>query len=203
MSAISGIGTAAPQMSPSTVAVTATAGVTAQAQTTSGTATLPAVVVSLSGTATASAAKASPTPPSMDPTAVEDALARLSGANGFAFIAAHSDYANMAAQFGVAIADRNEEQIQGAAAGSASDAISAVRSLGIPVHDPVGSVVANLVASSPAAASPVASSSSATSGYFTVSDFSFTSGGSTYSITTGADGMLTGTKDGQYWMPCI
>jgi hypothetical protein len=200
MSVISGIGTAAPQMSPSTVAVTAAAGVAAQAQTTSGTAAPPAVVVSLSGAATASAAKASPTLRSMDPTAVETALARLSGANGLAFIAAHWDYALTAAKFGVAIAERNEKLVQGAAAGGASMAISAASFLGSLVQDPVGSVVANLAASSPAAAGPGASSSSTTSGYFTVSDFSFTSGGSIYSITTGANGMVTGTKDGQYWM---
>ena len=200
MSVISGIGTAAPQMSPSTVAVTATAGVTAQAQTTSGTAAPPAVVVSLSGAATASAAKASPTLPSMDPTAVETALARLANANGLAFIAAHLDYAHVEAQFGAAIANRDEKQVQGAAAGSASYAMSAARSLGTLVHDPVGSVVADLAASNPAAAGSAASGSSATSGYFTVSDFSFTSGGSVYSITTGANGMVTGTKDGQYWM---
>ncbi len=125
MSVIGGIGTAAPQMSPSTVAVTVTAGVTAQAQTTSGTAAPPAVVVSLSGAATASAAKARPALPTMDPTAVETALARLADANGLTFIATHTDYAHIEAQFGAAIANRDEELVQGAAAGGASIASSA------------------------------------------------------------------------------
>jgi hypothetical protein len=93
------------------------------------------------------------------------------------------------------MAQRDESIVQSEVGEAASVAISAVRRLDLPVNDPVGSIVANLGPSGPPPAS-----GTATSGYFTVSDFSFTSGGSTYSITTGANGMLTGTKDGQYWM---
>jgi hypothetical protein len=166
---------------PTSAAAEATAKVTAQPQTAGSTTAQPAVVVSLSS---AAAAQVSSTPPSMDPNQVDDALAHLSGANGFAFIYAHINWANVTAQFGTVIADRDEAQVRGAVVGSASYAFSAASGLGIPASDSV---------------SPSAVQYGAAPGTITVAAFSFTSGGSVYSVTPGANDTLTGTKDGQAW----
>ncbi len=195
MSGITGISVAARQIPQAMVAVAAAAGVAALSQGSGRDTAGPAVIMSLSSAATASAAKASPALRSMDPIAVGDALALVTGANGAAAIAAHFDEAYVASKIGTAFAERAKDDVTGYANVSAQVAMSAVRRLDLPVNDPAGSIVANLGPTGPAPAS-----GTATSGYFTVSDFSFTNGGSIYSITTGASGMLTGTKDGQYWM---
>ncbi len=187
MSGITGISVAARQIPQAAVAVAAAAGVAALSQGSGRDTAGPAVIMSLSSAATASTAKASPALRSMDPTAVEDALAMVGAANGAAFIAAHFDEAYVVSKIGTADAERAQDVVTGAANVNASIAIDAVQHLGLPVNDPVGSIGANV------------GPGTGTSGYFTVSDFSFTSGKSTYSITTGANGMLTGTKDGQYW----
>lgn len=120
----------------------------------------------------------------MDAGQVVDALSWVAGANGFADIAAHFAYAAVEAKFGKAIADRDEAGVIGAAADGASFALSNAASLGIPVGDSV---------------SPQAVANGATPGTITVGAFSFTDGGSTYSITPGKDGTLIGTKDGAAW----
>ncbi len=186
MSVIIGTSVVASQIPPATVAAGSN-GPASQAQTasqppTTGSSTAqPAVVVSLSSGA---AAQVSSAPPSMDPNQVDDALTQLSGANGFAFLYAHYDYAGDVARFGEAIADRNEALMRGGAAGSASGALSAASGLGIPASDSVSSSAVQ---------------SGAAPGTITVAAFSFTSGGSTYSVAPGANGMLIGTKDGQAW----
>jgi hypothetical protein len=120
----------------------------------------------------------------MDPNQVDDALAHLSGANGFAFIYANTDWARVTAQDGAAAAARDEAQVRGAAVGSASYALSTASALGIPASDSI---------------SPSAVQNGAAPGTITVGAFSFANGGSTYSVTPGANGTLVGTKDGQPW----
>jgi hypothetical protein len=120
----------------------------------------------------------------MDPDQVDKALTQVSAANGFAFSYAHFNWAHVAAQFGDAIANRNEAMIRGAAVDSASDAISTAQGAGIPLHVSV---------------SPEAVANGAASQAMTVAAFNFTSGGSPYSVAPGANGTLVGTKDGQAW----
>ena len=141
----------------------------------------PAIVVSLSSGATA---KPASTLRSLDPDQVDNALAWAAGANGFAYIAAHWDRAHVAAQFGTAIADRDTAGVIGAAASSASNALSYAAGLGIPIKDLV---------------SPEAVKYGAAPGTISIGAFSFTSGGSTYAVAPGANGKLIGTKDGQAW----
>jgi hypothetical protein len=90
MSVITGISVAVPQVPTATVAAgsndNASQAQTASQPPTTGDSAQPAVVVSLSAGA---AAQVSSSPPSMDPNQVDDALADLSGANGFAFLYAH------------------------------------------------------------------------------------------------------------------
>jgi hypothetical protein len=187
MSVITGISVIAPQSPLATVAAglsnaasqTQTA---SQASPTNSSATQAAVVVSLSSSA--AAAQTSSSPRSMDPNAVDDALAQLSDANGVAFLYAHTNWTHVASQFGSAIANRDEALVRGAAVGSALGALSNASGLGIPAQDSV---------------SPYAVQNGAAPGVITVAPFSFTSGGATYSITPGADGTLVGTKDGQAW----
>ena len=154
-----------------------------QPQAKSGSALQPSVIVSLSSDAAASA-QAKAALPSTGAGAVLNALSWATGANGFADIAAHFDYAGTVADFGVAIANRNKAIIDAAAADSASFALSDASSLGIPIKDSV---------------SPEAIKNGATPGTITVSAFSFTDGSSTYAVTPGKDGTLIGTKDGQAW----
>ena len=120
----------------------------------------------------------------MDPDQVDNALAWVAGANGFADLAAHYDYSGDVAKFGEAIADRNRASLLGGAADSASNAPSNASGLGIPIQDSV---------------SPDAVQNGAAPGTISVGAFSFTSGGSIYSVAPGANGMLVGTKDGQAW----
>jgi hypothetical protein len=120
----------------------------------------------------------------MDPTAVDDALASVTGANEFAFIAAHFDEASVAAQFGPAVAARNMGALNGAAAESTTRALSMTSSVGISIQDSVR---------------PDAVKNGAAPGAFGVAAFSFISGGSTYAVAPGANGTLVGTKDGAYW----
>jgi hypothetical protein len=113
---------------------------------------------------------------------VDNALAWVAGASGFAYNAAHWNEAHVAAQFGTAIAERDTAGIFGAAADSASNALSNASGPGIPTQDSV---------------SPDAIQNGAAPGTTSVGAFSFTSGGSIYSVTPGANGTLVGTKDGQ------
>jgi hypothetical protein len=187
MSVITGTSGLAPQIPLATAAAgsnnaasqTQTA---SQPPTTSSNTAQPAVIVSLSSSA--AAAQASSAPRSMDPNAVDDALAQLSDANGMAFLYAHVNWANVSAEYGDAIANRDEEMLRGGVVGSASDALSNASGLGISASDSV---------------SPNAVQNGAAPGTITVAAFSFTSGGSTYSVTPGANGTLVGTKDGQAW----
>jgi len=126
----------------------------------------------------------------MDPTQVDDALSSLAGANGFADLAAHFDYAGDLARFGKANADRNRAAAYAAAAEGASRGFSDASGVGIAVH------VSFSPATSGSGAVPGTMTPRAT---MTVSAFSFTSGGSSYAVTPGANGLLVGTKDGQAW----
>ena len=186
MSGITGISVAVPQVPAATVLAgsndpASQAQTAGQPPTTGNITGQPAVVVSLSAGA---AAQVSAPPPSMDPNQVDDALAHLSGANGFAFIYANTDWARVTAQDGAAAAARDEAQVRGAVVGSASYALSTASGLGIPASDFVN---------------PSAVQNGAAPGTITVGAFSFTNGGSTYSVTPGANGTLVGTKDGQPW----
>jgi hypothetical protein len=186
MSVITGISVGAQQIPPAIVAAgsnnaASQAQTASQPPTTSSNTAQPAVVISLSSSA---AAQVSSAPRSMDPDQVDDALAHLSGANGFAFIYAHWDYAGDVARFGEAIADRNEALMRGGVVGSASRALSAASGLGISASDSV---------------SPSAVQNGAAPGTITVAAFSFTNGGATYSVAPGANGTLVGTRDGQAW----
>jgi hypothetical protein len=143
----------------------------------------PAVVISLNSGAAAST-QATSAPPALDPNQVDNALSWAAGANGFADLAAHFDYAGTVANFGVAIANRDKAGLIGGAANSASHALSYASGLGIPIQDSV---------------SPDAVKNGAAPGTISVGAFSFTNGGSTYSVTPGANGTLIGTKDGQAW----
>jgi hypothetical protein len=120
----------------------------------------------------------------MDPTAVDDALGAVSDANGDAFIVAHFNEANAAAEFGPAVAARDMGECIGAAADSATRAVSMASNVGISIQDPV---------------SPDAIKNGAAPGTISVAAFSFTNGGSTYAVAPGANGTLVGTKDGEYW----
>jgi hypothetical protein len=187
MSVIAGTSVVAPQIPPATAAAGSSnaasqAQTASQPPTTSSNTAQPAVVVSLSSSA--AAAQANSAPRSMDPNAVDGALAQLSDANGVAFIYAHWNFARDLAQHDQAIADRNQALLRGAAVGSASDALSNASELGIPAQDSV---------------SPTAVQNGAAPGTITVAAFSFTSGGATYSVAPGANGTLVGTKDGQAW----
>ena len=141
----------------------------------------PAVIVNLSSSAQATSAK-NPLP-SLDSDKVDNALAGLGGANGFADLAAHYDKNNAARKFGEAIADRGAATAEGAAVSSRDLAVSYASTNGIPFQ--------TATTSDPKTGSTAAP--------FSVADFSFTSGGSTYSITNQPNGTLRGTKDGQYW----
>ena len=183
MSAISGISAAYPPTSPALVASQPSGVVASQAQTADGHAAQPAVVVSLSLKATASA-KAASTLPSLDFDMVDNALSWAAGANGFTDNAAHFDWKHVAAQYGSAIADRDKATVNSAAAGSASHVLSYVSGSGIPIQ---------------ASVSPEAIKNGTAPGTISVGAFSFTSKGSVYAVTSGKDGTLVGTKDGQAW----
>jgi hypothetical protein len=149
----------------------------------------PAVIVSLSAAASSSVAASTSTeaPQSLgelDPNAISDALARAGGANGFADAYEHGDWAKLAAKFGQAIVDFDKASILRAAVDSASLALNDAHSAGIPVQDSV---------------SPEATKNGAAPGTISVSAFTFTNAGSTYTVTHGNNGTLVGTKDGQAW----
>jgi hypothetical protein len=166
-----------------------------QSAATGGNADEPAVIVSLSREATASL-QDDPTTLSLDPEEVDYALSWAVGVNGFAANVARTSKANaaaigarwneadVAADYGTAIAERGTAEVIGAAVGSPSEALYHAANLGIPILDSVSPDVARNGAS-PAAIS--------------VGAFSFTHGGSTYTVTPEADDRLIGTKDGQAW----
>jgi hypothetical protein len=168
---------------------------TDQPQTTSGDAEEPAVVVSLSNEATASLQAASTTL-SLDPDQVDYALSWATGINGFAANAArlnkanvaadgaHWNEADVAAEYGTAIAERGTAEVIGAAVGSPSQALYYAANLGIPILDSVSSDAVK---------------SGAAPGTISVGAFTFTNGGSTYAVTSEANNRLIGTKDGQEW----
>ena len=142
----------------------------------------PAVIVSLNSSS--ASAPASTNLPSLDPNKVDDALYLASGANGFADAAKHFAYQHILAKFGKTIADQDLAGVIGGAANSAAYALSYASSLGIPIQDSV---------------SPEAVKNGAAPGTISVGAFSFTNGGSTYTVTPGKGGTLVGTKDGQAW----
>jgi hypothetical protein len=183
MSGITAINVAAPQIPPAIAVAEPSGGPTTQSTTAGGDAAQPAVVVSLSNGAAASV-QASPKLASLDPNEVDDALSWAAGANGFAFIAAHTNEAHLITQFGTAIAEHMTAGLAGDAGLAASDALSYASNLGIPIQDSV---------------SPDAVKNGAAPGTISVGAFSFESGGSTYSVTPGTNGTLIGTKDGQAW----
>ncbi len=185
MSAIAGISVAGTQAPSAAVALEPSGAPPNPPQMTSSNAAQPAVIVSLSSGAAASA-QATPTsrPLSLDPDQVDNALSWAAGANGFADAAAHFDWAAVAAKFGDAIADRDRAGVIGAAANSASNALSYASSLGIPIKDSVN---------------PEAVKNGTAPGTISIGAFSFTSGGSTYAVAPGENGTLIGTKDGQAW----
>jgi hypothetical protein len=115
---------------------------------------------------------------------VDDALSRAGGANSFAPAYEHGDWAKLEAKFGQAVVDRDKASLLNAVVVFSSGALSSASTLGIPIKDSV---------------SPDAVKNGATPGTITVGAFSFTNGGSTYTITPGKDGTLIGTKDGQAW----
>lgn len=183
MSTIAAVGPLLPLESPTSTDAVASA----SPQPAAANADQPAVIISLSANASDTlsvSAQAAPKLGTLDPDAVDNALSWTAGANGFAFNAAHYDYAADVTQFGKAIADRNKAAVDGAAINSASFALSYASNLGIPVQN---------------SASPDATKAGAASGTITVGAFSFTSGGSSYAITSGKNGTLIGTKDGQAW----
>ena len=120
--------------------------------------------------------------PTLDPNAVDNALARVGAANGFAFLAAHTDWAGIEKQYRKAIADRDKGS--GIVASEVSYALSSASHAGIVVKSsiPLGEVKEGVTVS-----------------FLKVESFSFNSGGSIYRVTNGKDGVLLGTKDGQYW----
>jgi hypothetical protein len=168
---------------------------TGQPQATGGNADQPAVVVDLSAAATTSLQVAS-TALAMDPDQVDYALSWATGVNGFAATAARGkaadvaataarwNEADVAAAFGTATAERGTAVVIGAAVGSPSQALYYAANLGIPILDSV---------------SPDAIKSGASAGTIGIGAFSFTHDGSTYAVTPGAEGSISGTKDGQPW----
>jgi hypothetical protein len=134
MSGIAGIsvvGTQAPQVA---IALEPTGALSNRPPMTSSNAAQPEVIVSLRSGATAQPAS---TLGALDPDRVDNALSWAAGANGFADAAAHFDWAAVAAKFGRSIADRDRVGVIGAAASSASNALSYASGLGIPIKDPV------------------------------------------------------------------
>lgn len=150
---------------------------------------VPATIVSLSAKAVA-ATTPSQSLPTLDPDKVNNALAEVSGANSLAYSDAHYlDLSLAEAKFGKAWADGVRQGISAEDYTFAGVATSNAASAGIPFQNSIKSVddVKSYAASG--SSSPVIS----------VADFSFKSGGSTYSITNQSDGTLLGTKDGQVW----
>jgi hypothetical protein len=148
---------------------------------TSSDVTQPVIVVSLSSGATAQPAS---TLRSLDPDQVDNALSWAAGANGEALAYEHIDRALEVAKFGQAISDRNQAGLVAGLVARASNALSYASGLGIPIKDSV---------------SPEAVKNGTAPGTISVGVFSFSSGGSTYAVAPGANGMLIGTKDGQAW----
>ncbi len=140
-----------------------------------------------SGAATATASGTSAAPVSIgsaNPNAVEAAITDLGGGDGFTYMFANSDWAGMGQQFSQATAARNVEdsarvslQMLGIGLGEASK-------LGIPLTST--SYAAALI--DPSKLDSIG-----------IKDFSFTSGGSTYTVANTANGMVSGTKNGQFW----
>ena len=168
---------------------------TGQPQATGGNADQPAVVVDLSAAATTSLQVAL-TALAMDPDQVDYALSWATGVNGFAATAARGkaadvaataarwNEADVAAAFGTATAERGTAVVViGAAVGSPSQALYYAANLGIPILDSV---------------SPDAIKSGASAGTIGIGAFSFTHDGSTYAVTLGAEGSISGTKDGSH-----
>ncbi|HET6237022.1 MAG TPA: hypothetical protein VFE41_18970 [Acetobacteraceae bacterium] len=75
-------------------------------------------------------------------------------------------------------------EVIGAAVGGPSQALYYAANLGIPILDSV---------------SPDAIKNRASAGTISAGAFSFTHDGSAYAVTPGADGSISGTKDGRPW----
>ena len=148
----------------------------------------PATIVSLSAKAPA-ASQPTQDLPTLDRDKVSNALSELSGVNGLAFLDAHLDLSLAEAKFGKAWADGVRRGIPALEYTFASVATSNAASAGIPFQNSIKSVDNVKAYAASGSSSPVIS----------VADFSFKSGGSTYSITNQSDGTLLGTKDGQVW----
>lgn len=148
----------------------------------------PATIVSFSAKAVAASAPAQKLP-TLDPDKVSNALAEVSGANGLAFLDAHLDLSLVTAKFGAAFAAGIRQGTLNTEYTFANVATSNATSAGIPFQSSVKSVDDLNAYAASGSSSPIIS----------VADFSFKSGGSTYSITNQSDGTLLGTKDGQAW----
>jgi hypothetical protein len=133
MSGIIAISAAAPQIPPATAVAEPGSGPTSQSTTTGGDAAQLAVVVSLSS-GTAVSVEASPKLASLDPNEVDDALSWAAGANGFAYIGAHSNKVHLITQFETAIAEHTTAGMAGDAGRTTSNALSYASNLGIKSH---------------------------------------------------------------------
>jgi hypothetical protein len=181
MSAISPISSAATQTAIATASLPSDT-VNTSSQTASSSASQPAVIVSLS-----SAEGGTQNPVFAQPLSdqVSRELNLVAGANAEANLAAGfkaNGYANDAAKFGVAIANRDLAEAQGNAAQLAQVAIAGAAGLGIQVQDSV---------------SPDAVAKGATPGTLSISAFSFTSAGNKYAVTPGTNGSFIESENGQ------
>ena len=131
MSGIIAISAAAPQIPPATAVAEPGSGPTSQSTTTGGDAAQLAVVVSLSS-GTAVSVEASPKLASLDPNEVDDALSWAAGANGFAYIAAHSNEVHPITR--TAIAEHITAGMAGDAGRTTSNALFYASNLGTKSH---------------------------------------------------------------------
>jgi hypothetical protein len=180
MSAISPVNAAATQTAIATESLPSDPANTAS-QTDSSGANQPAVIVSLSSTAGATQNGVFAQPLSDQ---VASVLNLVSGANALAnnAVISNADYAKLASEYGVAIANRDVGTIEGAVAQVSNAAIAGAARLGIQVQDTV---------------SPDAVAKGAAPGTLSISAFSFSDGGNNYAVTPGANGSFVETENGQ------
>lgn len=157
--------------------------ITSQAPDTKSIVAQPAVIISL-GNGVASPTSAPAKLPVLDPNAVSRTLSEISSANGFVWIAAHTDWSLVEAKFGKAIMERDRSGVNGGAANYVSYTLLKTSGSGVPIKS---------------SAPPEKTNPDVIPSPITVGDFSFSSAGSIYSITNGKDGTLIGMKDGQPW----
>ena len=93
-----------------------------------------------------------------------------------------ANYAKVAEKFGVAIANRDLGETEGAVAQVSNAAIAGAARLGIQIQDTV---------------SPDAVAEGATPGTLSISAFSFSADGNNYAVTPGANGSFVETENGQ------